>query len=140
MDSGIELAKESNIPCLLEFWRNTPGIELGGDDEESLAMFIQRNPSTCLIISNEDGIIGSVLGGYDGRRAFIYHLAVHRDFRGQGYGKRLLQEVITQFKALKVEKVHLFVLNNNQAAMTFYTRQDWVKRQDIAVYSFNPKK
>ncbi|NLO22564.1 MAG: GNAT family N-acetyltransferase [Syntrophomonadaceae bacterium] len=140
MDSGIALAKKSDIPLMLEFWRNTPEIELGGDDEESLAVFIQRNPSTCLIIRNEDGIIGAVLGGFDGRRAFVYHLAVHSDFRGQGYGKKLLDKLITQFKAFKTEKVHLFVLNNNHAAMTFYVKQGWVKRQDIAVFSYNSKK
>jgi hypothetical protein len=63
MDSGIELAKKSDIPLMLEFWRNTPGIELGGDDAESLVLFMQKNPSTCLIIRNEEEIIGTVLGG-----------------------------------------------------------------------------
>jgi hypothetical protein len=52
MDSGIELAKKSDIPLMLEFWRNTPGIELGGDDAESLVLFMQKNPSTCLINCN----------------------------------------------------------------------------------------
>jgi ribosomal protein S18 acetylase RimI-like enzyme len=140
MDSGIELAKKSDIPLMLEFWRNTPGIELGGDDAESLVLFMQKNPSTCLIIRNEEEIIGTVLGGYDGRRAFIYHLAVHNAFRGKGYGKKLLDGVITQFEALKVEKIHLFVINDNHAAITFYAKQGWVKRQDITVFSFNPKK
>ncbi len=139
MDSGIEVARKSDIPLMLTFWRNTPGVDLGGDDEKSLALFMQKNPSTCLIIRNKQGIIGTVLGGFDGRRAFIYHLAVHIDFRGKGYGIKLLQEVITQFRALKAEKIHLFVINNNFAAMTFYDKQDWVKRQDITVFSYNPQ-
>ncbi len=137
MEGLIEVAKESDIPLMLELWRNTPGVKIGEDDELSLAVFIRRNPGTCLLIRTTEGIIGTVLGGFDGRRGYIYHLAVHHDFRGRGYGKKLMHEVIVRLKALKAKKVALFVLNNNQAAMDFYDKQNWVRRQDIKTYSLN---
>ncbi len=134
---NIELAKETDIPLMLELWRDTPGVELGvGDDETSLKAFMQKNPSTCLQIKTQGAIIGTVLGGFDGRRGYIYHLAVHSNFQGKGYGKKLLYEVVIQLKALKAEKIALFVLNSNHAAMTFYEKQDWVKRQDVEIFSF----
>lgn len=138
---NIELAKETDIPFMLELWRDTPGVGLGaGDDETSLTAFMQRNPSTCLLIKSRDSIIGTVLGGFDGRRGYIYHLVVQRDFRRQGYGKKMLQEVIMQLRALKAEKIHLFVFNNNYGAMAFYEKQGWIKRQDINIFSFSDQK
>ena len=38
-------------------------------------------------------IIGTVIGGFDGRRGLIYHLAVATEFRGHGIGSRLMNEV-----------------------------------------------
>jgi len=137
----IELAKETDIPFMLKLWRDSPGVGLGaGDDEDSLAAFMRKNPSTCLVMKYQDNIIGTVLAGFDGRRGYIYHLVVHRDFRGQGYGKRLLQEVVMQLKAIKAGKIHLFVFNNNSLAMALYEKQGWIKRNDINIYSLDVTK
>jgi ribosomal protein S18 acetylase RimI-like enzyme len=140
-DLRIVLAKETDIPFMLELWRNTPGIAVGaGDDETSIAAFIQRNPSTCLLMKSGDTIIGTVLGGFDGRRGYIYHLAVHSDYRRRGYGRKLLQEVVAKLEVLKAGKIHLFVLKSNEEAILFYEKQDWIKRHDIEAFSFNTPK
>ncbi|MEQ8201353.1 MAG: GNAT family N-acetyltransferase [Syntrophomonadaceae bacterium] len=135
----IELAQEADIPAMLELWRNTPGLG-AGDDATSLAAFIERNPGTCLLIRSGTAVISTVLGGFDGRRGYVYHLAVHPDFQRRGWGKKILQEVVDRFGALKAEKIHLFVFKDNQGAQAFYNRQAWIKRQDIEVFTVNPQK
>jgi ribosomal protein S18 acetylase RimI-like enzyme len=137
-EKKIELAQEDDIPFMLELWRNTPGLG-AGDDETSLAAFMRRNPSTCLLIKSDTAVISTVLGGFDGRRGYIYHLAVHPDFQRQGWGTKILQEVIRRLEELKAEKIHLFVYKDNQGAQIFYERQEWIKRQDIEVFSINTK-
>lgn len=133
---NMELAKVTDIPLMLELWKDTPGVGLGaGDDEASLAAFIQRNPTTCLLMKSRDSVIATVLGGFDGRRGYIYHLVVHRDFRHRGYGEKLLREVIRQLKELKAGKIHLFVFRNNLTAMAFYEKQGWLERNDIKIFS-----
>lgn len=134
----IEPVRPADIPFMLELWRDTPGVSLGpGDNEISLAAFLQRNPSTSLVLKHQDSIIGTVLGGFDGRRGYIYHLVVHRDFRRQGYGKKLLQEAVKELKALKADKINLFILKSNPEAEGFYEKQGWIKRKDIEVFSLN---
>ena len=72
---------------MLEFWRSTPGIGIGRDTDQSLKLFIEKNPSTCLVIRDNGRLIGTVLGGFDGRRGYIYHLAVDPDYRGKDMAK-----------------------------------------------------
>lgn len=123
---------------MLELWQDTPGVSFGpGDDEVSLAAFLQRNPSTSLVLKYQESIIGTVLGGFDGRRGCIYHLVVHKDFRRQGYGRKLLQQAVSELRALKAGKINLFVLKSNPEAEGFYEKQGWTKRKDIEVYSLN---
>ena len=136
----IERATALDIGTMLDFWRATPGLGVGrGDDEESLRAFFQRNPSTCLIIRENGRLIGTVLGGFDGRRGYIYHLAVHPDNRGRGYGKALLSFVLCELKSLGARKIHLFAFGNNQQALAFYRSQGWEERRDIQVFSWDSR-
>ena len=54
---------------------------------------IARDPDLFLIAEINENIVGSVIGGFDGRRGLIYHLAVAKEFRGRGIGSSLLNEV-----------------------------------------------
>ena len=120
----IENAKLSDTAEMFEFWRSTPGIGIGrGDTDQSLKLFIEKNPSTCLVIRDNGRLIGTVLGGFDGRRGYIYHLAVDPDYRGKGYGKALLKRVLQELEALGADKVHLFAFYENRAAAEFYLSQ-----------------
>lgn len=136
---NIELVSEADIPAMLVLWRNTPGLGVG-DEEASLQNFIRRNPTTCLLLKSGGVIVSTVLGGFDGRRGYIYHLAVHPDYQRRGWGSKMLQEVIMRLEELKAEKIHLFVFEDNQGAKAFYERQAWIRRHDIQVYSINTNK
>ncbi|HHV34350.1 MAG TPA: GNAT family N-acetyltransferase [Syntrophomonadaceae bacterium] len=134
----IERAQAADIDAMLNLWRCIPGIGISkGDTVQSLRGFMDKNPSACLILRIDGRLIGTVLGGFDGRRGYIYHLAVHPDYRGRGYGKALLDRVCRELNALGAPKIHLFAFNDNQAAATFYPSQGWEERRDIRVYSWD---
>lgn len=134
----IQKASEADIYDMQSLWQNTPGLGIGpGDDEDSLKAFFKRNPATCLVLKEENKLIGTVLGGFDGRRGYIYHLAVHTDYQGKGYGKLLLNQVLSELKALGAMKIHLFVLRSNEKAVNFYLHNKWKLRSDIQVFSWD---
>jgi ribosomal protein S18 acetylase RimI-like enzyme len=134
----VEKAQLTDMGLMLDLWKATPGLGVGkGDGEDSLRDFMQRNPSTCLVLRVSEGIVGTVLGGFDGRRGYIYHLAVHPDYQAKGYGKVLLNQVISELKSLGALKIHLFVFSDNQPATEFYRHLGWELRQDIQVFSWD---
>lgn len=137
-DWQLDTASIEDIPALLHLWREVPGIGLGrGDDPPSLQRFLERNAATCLVVRSGDRVRAGVLGGFDGRRGFIYHLAVHPDWQGRGLGRALVEEVTARLWRLGAQKVHLFVYPDNLAARRFYRRLGWVERGDIVVVSWD---
>lgn len=134
---SIKKAKEADIASMLELWRTIPGLR--EDNEKSLQAFIRRNPSTCMVLKDGRQLIGTVLGGFDGYRGYIYHLAVHPDYRNRGYGKALFSAVARELKILGAPKAHLFVFRDNQSAITFYQGLGGEQRQDIEVFSWRLK-
>ncbi len=140
IDSRVKLERATTeaIRDMLNLWQSIPGLGVGlGDDEHSLQVFMSRNPATCLLLKNDEQIIGTVLAGYDGRRGYIYHLAVHPQFQQKGYGKWLLNQVLSELKALGAKKIHLFVYRNNEEAISFYIHNKWKLRGDIQVLSWD---
>ena len=51
----------------------------------------------------------------------IANLAVHPDFRKQGIGKKILQEILNQACQKKLKKLTLEVRESNQAALKLYS-------------------
>lgn len=86
-----------DIPRSTELWQACKGVGLGdGDTPEQLEAFLNRNPMTSSVALSEERLIGAVLAGHDGRRGFLYHLAVHPDFRARGLGRALAERPLAQ--------------------------------------------
>ena len=77
-------------------WTDTPGMGLNSldDSREGIARYLARNPRTCLVSIRAGRITGVILSGHDGRRGFIYHLAVTVAERGRGVGSALVREAL----------------------------------------------
>ena len=71
-------------------WEATDMWLRPSDGREQMALLLARDPD--LHFAARDGagrLVGTVLGGWDGRRAYVYHLAVAPDRQRQGIGGRL---------------------------------------------------
>lgn len=92
-----------------------------GDDDRSLAAFADRNPGLILVASTDDEVIGSALGGWDGRRGWIYHVAVAAPFRRKGLATRLVRRLEQRLRAAGAPKLTAIVRDENETAKAFWT-------------------
>lgn len=102
------------------------GIKVGRSDAaDEIAKKVSRDPDLFLVAEVNDCIIGSVIGGYDGRRGLLYHLAVARDAQKHGVGGRLLEEVEARLRAKGCLKCYLMVTLDNSDVEEFYKKHGW---------------
>ena len=110
----------------LQLWRRVEGLEIAeGDDRESVAQFLVRNPGLSRVAVDASAVIGVVLCGHDGRRGHIYHLAVDRVYRGCGLGKRLVDECLERLRTAGVVRAIILVADNNFGGAEFWKRAGW---------------
>src|SRR5204863_7946087 len=77
----------------LQLWQRVEGLEIAeGDDREGVSQFLARNPGLSKVATDGTSIVGIALCGHDGRRGYIYHLAVAPTYQTRGVGKRLMDE------------------------------------------------
>ena len=124
-----------DYPAVYDLWaRSGPGIQLRKSDEpEEIAKKLQRDPDLFLVAEAEGRIVGAVMGGFDGRRGMIYHLAVDPAFRGRGIGRALMAEVEQRLIAKGCLRAYLLVTEENQEVVSFYRRLGWEPMPVIAM-------
>jgi len=120
----------------IALWKSLPGLGLSGADEEmQIHRFLELNPSTCFVALEDDKLIGTVLGGSDGRRGYIYHLAIAPQHQRRRIGKNLVNCCLDAFRQSGLQKCHIFVVSDNLDGMKFWEHLNWVRRDDIVVMS-----
>lgn len=111
------------------------GVSVGRSDApEQIEKKLQRDRDLFLVAEADGEIIGTIIGGFDGRRGLIYHLAVAASFRGQGIGSRLMDEVEVRLRAKGCIRCYLLVKVDNDEAVVYYEKRGW-KRMDY-VYTY----
>jgi ribosomal protein S18 acetylase RimI-like enzyme len=77
--------------------------------------------------------VGTVMGGYDGHRGWIYSLAVDPDHRHQKIGTALVRHVVRTLANLGCPKINLQVLSSNVATVDFYTKLGYRVEERISL-------
>lgn len=123
---------------VFSLWEQTEGIGLSGaDSKENIQAYLDRNPGTSFVAAAGKEIVGTVLGGHDGRRGYIYHLCVHPAHRRAGIGQTLVSRCIEVIKGCGIQKCHISVINENRDGLAFWERIGWHVRSDIGMVSIN---
>jgi len=120
---------------VITLWQNAgPGIHIRRSDyEEEISKKLQRDPDLFLVAEAGGRIIGTVLGGFDGRRGMVYHLAVDSSFRNIGIGTALMVELEKRMKQKGCLRTYLLVTRDNLDAIRFYESQLW-EQMDLLIY------
>ena len=70
------------------------------------------------------------MGGWDGRRAYVYHLAVAPERRRRGIADALMDELEERFRALGAVKAKLQILVDNEASKAFFAHRGYLLETD----------
>ncbi len=61
-------------------------------------MFLEKNPGLSTLAVDDDWIVGTALGAFDGRKGYVQKVAVKSSYRGKGLGQVLVKETIKKLR------------------------------------------
>lgn len=124
-----EFVFERDYAAAIALWDSAgPGVRVGrSDTPEKLRQKLAHDPDLCLVAEVGGRLVGTVLGGFDGRRGMVYHLAVAAGWRGQGLGTALMTALETRLRAKGCGRCYLMVAPGpaSDGVLAFYQRQGW---------------
>ena len=118
-----------DLPAVLDLWKKAgKGIDLGRSDTEAeLIKKLKHDPELFLVAELDTRLAGAVLGGFDGRRGIVYHLAVSAEEQCQGVGAALMDELENRLSRLGCLRSYLLVKDGNEQARQFYEHHGWAE-------------
>jgi putative acetyltransferase len=128
--------QESDIDSALRLWAAVEGLGSGpGDANADVSRFIERNPGLSVVATHGREVVGALLCGHDGRRGFIYRLAVAGPYRRKNLASRMVRRCLVELAARGVPRCMVFVLDENDAASRFWESIGGRLRRDLRVFS-----
>ena len=120
--------------AVFALWQSCDGL---GDLEprDEFARFLARNPGLSVVARRGERLVGAVLCGHDGRRAFLYHLAVAIDCRGQGVAAAIVARCLEKLAVAGIPRCSVHLYTDNAAGRTFWQRLGWRERTDLKVFA-----
>lgn len=120
-DFGVD-----DYDAAVDLWSRVEGLDVAeGDDRETIRRFLARNPGLSRVATDGSKIVAAVLCGHDGRRGYIYHLAVDPVYERRGLGRRLIDECLAALKRAGLERANILVAQDNPRGREFWRRCGW---------------
>ena len=146
MKFNIRFAKQSDMPKVLELIKELAVFEKEPDavivtEKDLIEHGFGKNPLfTCFVAESEQEIVAIALiyfrfSTWKGKTVHLEDLIVKQEFRWQGLGTLLLDEVIKYGYSQGVQRICWEVLDWNTSAINFYEKQgakilkDWYLAQ-----------
>ncbi|TDR71067.1 ribosomal protein S18-alanine N-acetyltransferase [Paludibacterium purpuratum] len=81
----------------------------------------------CLVMTQDDTVCGQAFAMLVLNEAEILNIAIDPTHQGQGWGRQLLDELLTQLRQFGAHRVFLEVRESNRAARSLYQHRGFVE-------------
>ena len=131
----IRPATAEDVDAILALWK------LGGLDHDEagdraeITTKLDFDGDLFLVVETEVGLVGSVMGTYDGHRGRIKRCVVDPAQQGSGIGKQLVADLERRFKERGITELRLEVWADNVGAQAFWSSVGWEFLEDIRYYT-----
>ena len=115
----------ADFQAVEKLWRRAGLWMRPSDGAEQVALKLTRDPDLFVVACAGERVVGVAMGGWDGRRAYIYHLAVDPRWRRRGLANRLMNELEERFRAKGALKAKLQIMAGNDASTAFFAARGY---------------
>lgn len=133
---GMEIRqfRESDELAVVELWTTVFNYPAPHNNPAKVIrdkLALQRD--LFFVAVEQELVAGTVMGGYDGHRGWIYSLAVLPEFRRRGMATALMNHVEAELRKLGCCKINLQILPGNVGVADFYNGLGYVIEERISM-------
>jgi ribosomal protein S18 acetylase RimI-like enzyme len=119
----IRAYEDSDQPAVIALWNEVlPDSAPHNDPATSIRKKLAVERDLFFVAEIAGELVGTVMGGYDGHRGWIYSVAVKPQHRRAGIGSSLLRRLEVALVERGCLKVNLQVRSSNAEVIAFYEK------------------
>ena len=116
----IRAYREADEGAVIELWTRCGLVRPWNDPGKDIARKRRVQRELFLVAVAPEGLLATVMAGYEGHRGWINYLAVDPAHQRNGLGRRMMDEAEERLRALGCPKINLQVRTSNVDAVRFY--------------------
>ena len=125
--------KTSDAQAVISLWKRAGLTRQWNDPQKDISRKLKVQSQWFLVAEGNQGIIASVMAGYDGHRGWINYLAVDPQQQGSGIGRQLMEHAEKQLLEFGCPKINLQIRRGNLDVIAFYERLGYIE-DDVVSY------
>jgi ribosomal protein S18 acetylase RimI-like enzyme len=134
----VEFALRDMLPAdyeaVMALWNSVPGVR-ANESREEFGRILTRNPGCCPVAVVQQQMVGAVLGCHDGRRGYLYHLAVAETYRKLGIARALVNRCLERLELAGIGRCTIFLIRDNEEGRAFWKSCGWRERIDLVAFA-----
>jgi ribosomal protein S18 acetylase RimI-like enzyme len=118
--------------AVLALWQECGLTRPWNDPRRDIARKLTEQPELFLVGTHEGALVSTAMIGFDGHRGWVYYLAVAPKYRGQSFGRMLMQEAERLLLERGCPKLNLQVRSSNTEAVEFYRKLGYTQDEVVS--------
>ncbi len=123
--------RTSDYDVVLALWQAVGFAPDYRDSRDALQRKLYCDRGPFLAAEMEGRVVGTAMASWDGRRAWVYRVAVDPAHQRKGIGRRLMTELEAKLERLGAQSAALLVSPQNERAIRFYSRRGYTLYEDV---------
>jgi ribosomal protein S18 acetylase RimI-like enzyme len=107
-------------PRVVELWSDCGLVVPWNDPHRDIERKMLVQPELFLVGTLTEGVVATVMAGYEGHRGWLNYLAVDPGQRCRSFGRRMVEAAEVLLAELGCPKINLQIRTSNQAVADFY--------------------
>ena len=116
----IRAYRGSDEDAVVALWHECGLVRPWNDPVKDIHRKLRVQSDLFLVGTLSGRLVATVMAGFEGHRGWINYLAVAREYRKQGFGRRLMDEAEACLRAVRCPKINLQIRSSNAEVIGFY--------------------
>ena len=112
--------QEADRTDVIALWTDCGLVVPWNDPDKDIDRKLKVDPALFLVGRDNNEVVATVMGGYEGHRGWINYMAVSTSKRRRGYGQKMMQAVEQRIEARGCPKINLQIRASNADVIAFY--------------------
>ncbi|MBI2126032.1 MAG: GNAT family N-acetyltransferase [Thaumarchaeota archaeon] len=118
---------------IVSLWKKVGLAEKGENTKEDL-IEQQKVAKDLFLVYEVDGkIAGTVIGGWDGWRAWIYRIAVAPEYQRKGIGSKLILEITKRLSSKGGKRFRALIMSHNDPSKSMFQKTGFKLHEKIVL-------
>ena len=126
----------NDIDTVLAFW-NTATVGGSTNTREAIETFLNFDTELFITVWDDNTLVGTVIGAWDGWRAHFARLSVNPKYRRRGIGRELVSRAEKLLIQRGAKRVYADILNDSPGAIEFWQSVGFTPNDVIEPYAKN---